>query len=103
MMQVGRVCVKLAGRDAGQLAVVLSEPEGNFVLVDGNVRRKKCNLKHLEPTSTLLELEADAKTEDVLRAMESAGLKVTKSLEKKSKEKKTEKPAAKKQEKKAKK
>ena len=90
MIQVGRVCLKLAGRDAGQLAVVLSEPEKNFVLVDGNVRRKRCNIKHLEPTPQLLDVKEEASTSEVHKAMSSAGLEV-----KKSESRKKEKPAKK--------
>ncbi len=97
-MEIGRVCLKLAGRDAGQFAVVLSEPDGSFVLVDGNVRRKRCNIKHLEPTHTLLKLRENASTPDVLGAMESAGLKVNRKAEKKEKSKKAEPKTAKKPE-----
>ncbi len=103
MIQIGRVCLKIAGRDAGELAVVISEPEGNYALIDGNVRRKKCNLKHLEPTSNVLEIDANASTEDVLNAMEKAGLKVKKKAvkskpakEKPAEEEKPKKAAAKK-------
>lgn len=106
MMQIGRVCLKLAGRDAGEIAVVISEPENNHVLVDGNVRRKKCNLKHLEPTSKVLDIDANASTSAVLKAMEKADLKVKKKSEKKpAKEKPAEekKPAKKAEPKKAKK
>lgn len=85
MIQVGRVCIKTAGRDSGELAVVLTEPENNSVLVDGNVRRKKCNIKHLEPTSRLLDVKEEASTSEVHKAMEAAGLMVNKSAEKKEK------------------
>ena len=57
MIEIGRVCIKTAGRDSGELAVVLTDSQNNLVLVDGNVRRKKCNVKHLEPTSKLLNLK----------------------------------------------
>ena len=103
-MQIGRVCIKIAGRDAGELAVVISEPEGNYVLIDGNVRRKKCNIKHLEPTSKTLDIDSNASTSDVLKAMEKAGLKVVKKAEKKAaKEPKTVAKPKKTAEKKAKK
>lgn len=92
MIQIGRVCVKIAGRDAGQYAVVLSEPEKNKVLIDGNVRRKKCNLKHLEPTSTMLEVKSNASTEDVHKAMEAAGLKTNKKTSKKKEKAAVSKP-----------
>lgn len=76
MIEVGRVCLKIAGRDSGNFAVVISAIDGNLVMIDGNVRRKKCNLKHLEPTSKLLEIKENAPTEQVLAAMKEAGIEV---------------------------
>jgi large subunit ribosomal protein L14e len=76
MLEIGRVCMKIAGRDAGNLAVVVEKIDDNYVLIDGNVRRKKCNLKHLEPMKVTIEIKAKASTADVKNAMEKAGLKV---------------------------
>ena len=83
MLEIGRVCVKTAGRDSGKLAVVIKKLDDNHVMVDGNVRRKKCGIAHLEPTKTKLEIKEEASTSDVFNAMKKAGLEVTKSLEKK--------------------
>ena len=88
MIEIGRVCIKTAGRDSGELAVVLTDSQNNLVLVDGNVRRKKCNVKHLEPTSKLLNLKEEASTADVHKAMAAEGLKVNKVSEKKDKKEK---------------
>ncbi len=49
MTEVGTVCLKIAGRDAGMKAVVVEKLDKEFVLIDGQVRRRKCNIKHLEP------------------------------------------------------
>ena len=35
MLEVGRLCIKLAGRDAGKKAVVVENIDSNFVLIDG--------------------------------------------------------------------
>ncbi|MDP3639642.1 MAG: hypothetical protein Q8R53_00370, partial [Nanoarchaeota archaeon] len=40
---------------------------------DGNVRRKKVNLKHLEPLAQALELREKASHEDVKKAFEKSG------------------------------
>jgi len=45
MFEIGRVCVKIAGRDAGKTAIVVDKASGERVLIDGNVRRRKCNIK----------------------------------------------------------
>ncbi len=97
MMDIGRVCIKIAGRDSGQIAIVVDKIDETFVLVDGNVRRKRCNIKHLEPTEKLIAIQDKASTEQVHAAMKDAGLEVNKmpkaqSSEKAVKQPKTENP-----------
>lgn len=100
MIDIGRVCVKTAGRDAGQTCVVINVVDNNFVEVDGNTRRKKCNIMHLEPMNTTLDIKKGASFEDVQKAFEKAGLEITKTLsekkEKKAPAKKAEPKTAKK-------
>jgi large subunit ribosomal protein L14e len=60
IFEKGRVCVKIAGRDAGRKCVVV-ENHGNFVTVDGDVRRKKVNVKHLEPLAKTIDVSGGAK------------------------------------------
>jgi large subunit ribosomal protein L14e len=69
MIELGRVCIKLAGRDAGELAVIIDKIDKNFVKIDGNVRRRKCNLTHLEPLDKVVKIKKDASTADVHKAM----------------------------------
>ena len=74
VMEVGRVCVKLAGRDAGQRCAIVDVLDQNFVLVSGpGVKRKRCNIMHLEPTKFKLEISNGATDEEVKRALEAAG------------------------------
>ena len=55
-IQVGRVCIKTKGRDAGEKVVVTKVLDGNFVMVRSPARRKKperrCSVLHLETTET---------------------------------------------------
>lgn len=67
LFDVGRVCVKLAGRDAGRKCVIVEVMDDRFVLVDGNVRRKRVNVKHLEPLDQSLEVESGVSHEDVVK------------------------------------
>ena len=50
LIEVGRVCIKKLGRDAGSKAVVTKVIDGNFVTIVSSTRLKdrKCNVKHLE-------------------------------------------------------
>lgn len=73
-VKIGQLCAKLAGRDAGEACLIIKQLDGNFVMVDGNVRRKKCNLAHLEFLPKAAEIKADASHEEVIAAMEKLGV-----------------------------
>ncbi len=78
-IEVGRICVKLAGREAGRKCVIVDIIDENFVLVTGpkqltGVRRRRANIKHLEPLPQKVEIEKGASDEEVLKAIEAAGL-----------------------------
>lgn len=75
-MEVGQVCVKIAGRDAGLECVVVDVLDGNLVLIDGNTRRRKCNIKHLEIINNFLDLNKNASHNEVVGAMKAAGIRV---------------------------
>ena len=90
-VEIGRLCVKLAGRDAGKECLIIDIVDGNFVLIDGNTRRKKCNIDHLEFLPKVADIKKGASHEDVLAALKHLGV----DIEKKSPPKpKKEKPAA---------
>ncbi len=76
LFTVGRVCMKIAGRDAGQKCVVISVQDAQYVTVDGATRRKKVNVKHLEPVAEMLEIKENASHEDVAKAFEKSGVVV---------------------------
>ncbi len=90
MFEVGRLCLKLSGRDANQYCVVVDKIDKNHVLIDGNTRRRKCNVKHLEPLDQVFKISKGAKTEEIHKLFVASKIKVTKKeikKEKKSKEK----------------
>lgn len=74
MLEVGRLCVKIAGRDAGRECVILDLQDNKFALVDGAVRRKKVNLAHLEPLDRVIDIEKNASHAKVAAAFEALGL-----------------------------
>lgn len=83
-MKIGKLCVKIAGRESGLKCVVLSAPENNAVLIDGQTARKRCNLKHLFPLKEELSLKEQAPHSDVVAAFKKLGIEIK---EKKSKPK----------------
>ncbi|BDH79731.1 MAG TPA: 50S ribosomal protein L14e [Methanothermobacter sp.] len=59
-IEVGRICIKTAGREAGEECVIVDIIDKNFVEVVGvNVKNRRCNIKHLEPTGKKIEIKSD--------------------------------------------
>ncbi len=74
VMEVGRVCVKLAGHEAGNRCVIVDVLDNVYVVVSGpEVKRRRCNISHLEPLEQKVEITKGASDEDVKRTLESAG------------------------------
>ncbi len=70
MMEVGQVCLKTKGREAGMKVVVLSNAKGGRVLIDGpKVKRKECNVLHLFPTNDKISIKESASHAEVVKAM----------------------------------
>ncbi|MDI6819355.1 MAG: 50S ribosomal protein L14e [Candidatus Hodarchaeaceae archaeon] len=75
VLDIGRVCVKIAGREAGNRCVVVGVVDKTHVLISGpNVKRRRCNVRHLEPLLNKLGIAEGASDEDVRKAFEAAGL-----------------------------
>ena len=74
MFKKGRVCLKIAGRDANRVCVV--EKPGTRVVVYGpHVRKRAVNPAHLEPLPEKLDLNK-LKAEEVLKNLEDIELKI---------------------------
>jgi large subunit ribosomal protein L14e len=78
-IEVGRICVKLLGREAGRKCVIVDIIDENFVLVTGpkeltGIKRRRVNIKHIEPTAKKLNISKGASDEEVMKAIEEAGL-----------------------------
>jgi large subunit ribosomal protein L14e len=72
VMELGRVCVKLAGHEAGKRCAIVEVLDGTFVVVAGpGVKRRRCNVSHLEPTDKKLDIPKGASDEEVKRALEA--------------------------------
>ncbi len=58
ILQVGRVCIKKYGRDAGSRAVITKVTEGAFVNVVTAKRpnERRCNVSHLEFLDEIIDI-----------------------------------------------
>ena len=78
-IEVGRICVKIAGREAGRKCVIVDIIDENFVLVTGpknisGVKRRKANINHIEPLDKKIDIPKGASDEEVAKAIAEAGL-----------------------------
>ncbi|MCY0850524.1 50S ribosomal protein L14e [Sulfuracidifex metallicus] len=79
VIEVGRICVKTRGKDAGKKVVIVDIIDENFVLVTGpkdvnGVKRKRTNILHIDPTDKKIELNKGATDEEVKNALQQASL-----------------------------
>ena len=76
MFEVGRLCIKLAGRDAAKKCVIVEVVDDRFVMIDGETRRRKCNVLHLEPLMETLPIKKGASEADVNAAFKKNGIEI---------------------------
>lgn len=70
-MEVGRLCVKLAGREAGCRCFVVDVIDRNYVLVTGpeeltGVRRRRVNMSHLRPLDERIDIPRNASDQEIM-------------------------------------
>jgi len=86
MMEVGRLCVKISGREALKKCVVVKVIDENFVMIDGQVKRRKCNVAHLEPLDEVIKIKENASTAEVKKAFAKLKIEIKETKPKKAKE-----------------
>ncbi len=86
LFEIGRLVMKVAGRDAGKKAVVVEVIDAQYVLIDGATRRRKANTRHLEPLADVLKVKKGASHADVKKEFEKLGLTTWETKRKDAKE-----------------
>lgn len=68
LLEVGRVCIKKYGRDAGKKAVIVAVDGKGFVRIVTSMRNKErsCNPKHLEFLNQTVDIKDKDAVNDVL-------------------------------------
>lgn len=94
MYEIGRLCVKLTGRDARGKCLIVDIMDEHYVLIEGQTRRRKCNITHLEPLDKVLKIKKGASHKEVADALKKEGIEVkeTKTKQKTAKPVKAKKP-----------
>jgi len=111
-LEVGRLCIKISGREAGKYCVIVDKKDNSFVIIDGQVKRRKCNINHLIILEEKLNIKKGASTADVIKNFKKLKIEIKqkkkkvkkpKPIKKRKQKKKEEKPKEKKVKKKPKK
>ncbi|BCU70675.1 50S ribosomal protein L14e [Stygiolobus caldivivus] len=79
IIEVGRICVKTRGREAGKKCVIVDIIDENYVLVTGpkdvnGVKRRRVNILHLEPTDKKININKGASDDDIKKTLQESGL-----------------------------
>ena len=77
-IEVGRVCVKVAGRESGRKCVIVDVMDKSFVLVTGpkkvtSVKRRRVNINHVVPTEETIKIKRGASDDEVTQMIEASG------------------------------
>jgi large subunit ribosomal protein L14e len=77
-IEVGRICVKLYGREAGRKCVITEVADKSFVSVTGpksvtGVRRRRVNINHIELTQDKIDIKREATDEEVAECLKASG------------------------------
>jgi len=77
-IEVGRICVKLSGREAGRKCVIVDIVDKSFVLITGpktvtGIKRRRANINHIEPIQDKIEIERGSSDEEVIEALKALG------------------------------
>lgn len=71
-IEVGRICMKISGREAGEKCVIVEIIDDKFVEVVGNaVKNRRCNIKHLEPLDQVIEIKSED-PEEIKKELDAA-------------------------------
>lgn len=78
-LDVGTVCMKVAGRESGAICCVVKPMGKTFVMITGpklvtGIKRRRCNIEHLEPTEIKLDIKEDVADEEVIEAYKKANV-----------------------------
>ena len=77
-IEVGKICVKTAGREAGKKCIVIEIVDNNFALITGpkaisGIKRRRANINHLEPTKDKIQIKRGATDEEITEELKTAG------------------------------
>jgi len=78
-IEVGRICAKILGREAGKKCIVVDVIDKNFLLITGpkqvnGVKRRRVNINHVEPTEKKVNIRRGESDEEIMKALDEETL-----------------------------
>lgn len=78
-LDVGTVCMKVAGREGGSVCCVVKPVDKTFVMITGpkpvtGIKRRRCNIEHLEPVGIKMDIKEDATDEEIIEAYKKSNV-----------------------------
>ena len=75
LIDIGRVCIKTTGHEAQQKCVVVDSGDKHFVIIAGpRVKKRRCNIQHLEMLPNTVSVKKGASEAEAGEALLKAGL-----------------------------
>lgn len=73
-IEVGRICIKLSGRESGKRCVIVDVIDKNFVLITGpkgvtGVKKRRVNINHIKPLEEKIKIKKGASDEEISAAL----------------------------------
>ena len=77
-IEIGRICVKLVGREAGRKCVIVEIIDKSFVVITGpktitGIKRRRTNINHIEPLQDKIAINRGASDEEITEALKTSG------------------------------
>jgi large subunit ribosomal protein L14e len=77
-IEVGRICIKQAGRECCTRCVIVDVMDKSFVVVTGpkkltGVKRRRVNISHIMPIEEKIDITRGASDDEVFQAIEAQG------------------------------
>ena len=77
-IEVGRICVKLTGREAGRKCVIVDIMDKSFVIITGpktitGIKRRRANINHVEPLQDKIAIKRGATDEEITEELKTSG------------------------------
>ena len=77
-IEVGRICVKLVGREAGRKCIIVDMIDKDFALITGpknvtGVKRRRVNANHIEPLQDKIKIKRGATDDEVTESLKASG------------------------------